>query len=102
MSGSDKAGVQYWESTYRDRVRRPMNPADASIRAHGRRQLHEYFVGALNDVTVPSSLLEIGCGGSRFLPYFARSFGFTVSGLDYSATGCEQARRVLKEEGVKG
>jgi len=41
-------------------------------------------------------LLEIGCAKSAWLPYFAKEFGFSVSGLDYSPIGCEMARKVLQ------
>ncbi len=47
-------------------------------------------------------LLEIGCARSAWLPYFAKQFGFKVYGLDYSRTGCEQARQVLSGAGVQG
>lgn len=57
----------------------------------------------LQEVLVGRSgqLLEIGCGGSRFLPYFSR-LGFRVSGIDYSAIGCQQARMILDREGIPG
>jgi SAM-dependent methyltransferase len=47
-------------------------------------------------------LIEIGCGRSQLLPYFAKRFGLRVSGLDYSAVGCEKARRILERDGVDG
>lgn len=47
-------------------------------------------------------LLEIGAGNSQWLPYFAKEFGFEVTGLDYSQLGCQQAQQNLAEEGVKG
>jgi SAM-dependent methyltransferase len=46
-------------------------------------------------------LLEIGCGGSRWLPFFA-NHGFRVAGIDYSALGCEQARMILDREHTSG
>ncbi len=47
-------------------------------------------------------LLEMGAGGSIWLPYFAKVFGFDVSGIDYSSTGCEVAQKNLSLAGVKG
>jgi 2-polyprenyl-3-methyl-5-hydroxy-6-metoxy-1,4-benzoquinol methylase len=41
------------------------------------------------------TLLEIGCGSSGWLPYFAREYGLRVSGLDYSEIGCQLARKNL-------
>ena len=48
------------------------------------------------------SLVEVGCGGSCYLPYFARHHGLCVSGLDYSEAGCANAARALVEQGVTG
>ena len=42
-----------------------------------------------------ATLMELGCGGSVYLPYLARRFGLDVTGLDYSAIGCNRARRIL-------
>lgn len=47
-------------------------------------------------------LLEMGCGGSKYLPWFARELGYTVEGIDYTQTGCETARRNLAAAGVSG
>ena len=48
------------------------------------------------------SLLEIGCGGSEWLPAFAKRFGVRVSGIDYSGQGCELAKALLDDAGVEG
>ena len=50
----------------------------------------------------PQTLVEVGCGGSCYLPYFARYQGLTVAGLDYSETGCAKAARALAEQGCEG
>ena len=42
------------------------------------------------------TLLEIGCGSSGWLPYFALTYGLKVSGLDYSEIGCKLAEENLK------
>jgi 2-polyprenyl-3-methyl-5-hydroxy-6-metoxy-1,4-benzoquinol methylase len=47
------------------------------------------------------SLLEIGCGCSRWLPYFS-TLGFRVAGIDYSAEGCRQAQMILDRERIAG
>jgi cyclopropane fatty-acyl-phospholipid synthase-like methyltransferase len=46
-------------------------------------------------------LLEVGCGCSRWLPFFANG-GFSVAGIDYSTLGCEQARMILDREHTTG
>ena len=47
-------------------------------------------------------MIEVGCARSHWLPYFAREFGFSVTGLDYSPLGCEQEREILARAGVSG
>ena len=47
-------------------------------------------------------VLEIGCGGSRFLPYFAKDLGAEVWGLDFAPAGVASARAALLRAGVKG
>ena len=37
-------------------------------------------------------VLEVGCGGSRFLPYFARDLGAEVWGLDFAPAGVFQCK----------
>ncbi len=49
-----------------------------------------------------ATLLEIGCACSSWLPYFAKEYGFEVSGIDYSEIGCEQERQILYRAGVQG
>ena len=40
-------------------------------------------------------LLEMGCGNSLWLPYFAQHWNYQPTGLDYSAEGCRQAENNL-------
>jgi 2-polyprenyl-3-methyl-5-hydroxy-6-metoxy-1,4-benzoquinol methylase len=47
-------------------------------------------------------VLEIGCGGSRFLPYFARDLKAEVWGLDYAGAGVATAKSALHRAGVSG
>ena len=50
----------------------------------------------------PQSILEVGCGSSRWLPYLGKLFGARVEGIDYSPVGCEQARAQLRANNVEG
>ena len=63
------------------------------------REYCDFFKNVLDGRS--GSLLEIGCGCSRWLPYFAK-LGFRVAGIDYSTVGCEQARMLLEREGYRG
>jgi len=47
-------------------------------------------------------LLEIGCGGGKFLTYFNEQFDCEVYGIDYSPAGCELAKKNLESAGIKG
>lgn len=51
--------------------------------------------------TDPSKrFLEVGCATGRWLIYFHRTFGYAVTGCDYSETGCEMARQNLARAGM--
>ncbi|HVU99202.1 MAG TPA: class I SAM-dependent methyltransferase [Puia sp.] len=43
-----------------------------------------------------STFFEVGCGSSGWLPYFAHTYGLTVSGIDYSEVGCRLAEENLR------
>ena len=98
----DKAGKDYWNSTERNqRTPTPLfDPKIAGVRNFGKRMWHKSLESALGEYCSRKKLLELGCGGSVLLPYFARQFGFQVSGLDYSEHGCELARSLCESQGV--
>jgi SAM-dependent methyltransferase len=74
-----------------------------SLRNHVERRYHEYFRRAFTGTdSRGQTLLEVGAGRSRWLPYFAREFGFEVTGIDYSAAACEQGAAILRQAGVNG
>src|ERR1035437_9171327 len=47
-------------------------------------------------------VLEVGCGGSRLLPYFARDLGAEVWGFDFAPAGVSNAKAALARAGVHG
>jgi 2-polyprenyl-3-methyl-5-hydroxy-6-metoxy-1,4-benzoquinol methylase len=104
----DKAGRIYWDMMWRSAQRLPtaVNPASFGLRSYVDRQFHKCFQSILSNPNEqfhrPLTLLEIGCAASRWLPYFAKQFGFSVTGLDYSESGCEMAREILSKEGIHG
>ena len=63
-------------------------------------EYHRFFAAALAGRS--GSLLEVGCGSSQWMAYFARNFGYHVSGIDYSPLGCSQASEILRKAGVSG
>jgi 2-polyprenyl-3-methyl-5-hydroxy-6-metoxy-1,4-benzoquinol methylase len=98
----DKAGVEHWDNTERNTgVPLAAFAPGPGLRGFGRRMWHEVLGQALSPVRRPgATLLELGCGGSAYLPYFARTLGFTVSGIDYSTGGIDQARLLCAAHGV--
>jgi 2-polyprenyl-6-hydroxyphenyl methylase/3-demethylubiquinone-9 3-methyltransferase len=41
------------------------------------------------------TILELGCGGSIWMPYFARKFDMDVYGIDYSEEGIKRSQQIL-------
>lgn len=101
---SDLAPKSYWDRSWRRRKRvRPVDPRRGGPRGLFERQLHHAWSRLLaGRETFGRRLIEVGCAGSRWLPYFHREHGFAVSGLDYSELGCAQARELLAREGIEG
>lgn len=46
------------------------------------------------------TFLEVGCGSSGWLPYFAKEYGFIVSGVDYSEIGCLICEENLRMQSI--
>lgn len=104
MTNIDKAGEKYWTSVWSD------SDLAEAIRPHSTRlndfvytKLHQAFAEFFKTRNAKGkSIIEIGCGNSVWLPYFSKEFGLAVSGLDYSALGCEKTKAILKRENVEG
>jgi 2-polyprenyl-3-methyl-5-hydroxy-6-metoxy-1,4-benzoquinol methylase len=100
----DKAGEQFWTHFWQGKKL----PSSIQVTGHGPRawfyqEFHRLWQAHLPMATSkPKKLLEIGCAQSRWLPYFAHEWGYTVAGLDYSELGCAQSRALLTREGVTG
>lgn len=104
MSGPALTDEQYW--TGRWQRGRPqlgaVDPADRRLGNASALAWHLWFREVLGGLPPGSRLIEVGAARSRWLPYFARQFGFDVTGLDYSGPGCKQAEEILAAAGVKG
>jgi SAM-dependent methyltransferase len=94
--GSQLTNAEYWSQVWGSSSNLPA-PIDETDQVF--REYCDFFKNVLDGQ--PGSLLEIGCGCSRWLPYFAKR-GFRVSGIDYSPAGCEQARMLLERERCGG
>jgi 2-polyprenyl-3-methyl-5-hydroxy-6-metoxy-1,4-benzoquinol methylase len=99
-----KTNRDYWDSVWTgDHATEALDPTSKAVVRHYDRALHRILQTALSiGGETPKTLLELGCGGSLFLPYFARYHGLTVSGLDYSPAGCQAARQQLNRLSVAG
>lgn len=90
----------YWQAGYESRAGKKHTVINPNLyRSH--LELAQVFQKYL-----PSrpglKLLEFGAGGSRWLPYFAKQFGYEVSGIDYSERGCQLAQHNLEANGISG
>ncbi len=100
----NKTKLDYWDEKWQKRqFPDPIDPAKRSLINQCNIKIHNFLKLHLQNNTRPKChLLEIGCAGSPWLPYFAKHFNFEVWGMDYSKTGCEQAEEVLHRAGLKG
>ena len=100
----DKAGEQFWTQFWQGKkLPPPIRVAGRGPRTWFYQEFHSLWRAHLpGAASNPLRLLEIGCAQSRWLPYFAREWGYTVAGLDYSELGCAQSRDLLTREGVTG
>jgi 2-polyprenyl-3-methyl-5-hydroxy-6-metoxy-1,4-benzoquinol methylase len=103
-SSGDRAGAEFWEEWWkRSRLPAPIDPYRPGLKNYVVRKFHHNFERLFEGYDTSSmELIEVGCAQSVYLPYFAKHFGFKVSGIDRSAMGCDRARTVLEREGVKG
>src|SRR5689334_7669541 len=99
---SDLPGQEYWEQGWTGvSVPSPIDPQSPSL-PYSFRQIHGYIAAQFRRFGRGGELIEIGCGCSQWLPYFASEYGFRVTGLDYSPTGCQQAEAILSRAKVDG
>lgn len=93
---SDLVGVGRWDAGWH-KVRRTRMP---TILRYFPRRIMRIFRQYLGSEA--KEVLEVGCGGGKWMVFFARQPGFQVYGLDYSLAGCRLARRLLAGENLSG
>lgn len=100
----DKAGEQYWTQVWKQvELPPPINVNDFSLSNHLNIAFHETFEKLLSGFDLSNKkMLEVGCGNSVWLPYFAKQYGLLPYGLDYSEHGCKQAEAILNRENLEG
>lgn len=94
----------YWESAWAHAdVPDPIDPGDNRPENHFFQIVHSQLSRVIGNHHSPDAqLIELGCGGSRWLPYFQRAFGFGVSGIDYTVAGIRLSQAILDRAGVAG
>ena len=98
----DRAGRLYWDQAWESEdFPEDVDPRSPRIWAHRDQLFDGVFHTVLQGMPRPR-LLELGCARSAWLPYFAREFGASVAGLDYSPLGVRQAEQRLQAAGVTG
>lgn len=96
-TGAALSDEAYWDDVYRN-GRRPYTFPDVK----GNR-FHFALAGVLERHARPgSAVLELGCGGSLWLPYLAKIHECQVSGIDFSAEGIKKAQAHLDQNGAAG
>ncbi|MCC7232388.1 MAG: class I SAM-dependent methyltransferase [Bacteroidia bacterium] len=100
----DIAGEKYWTEFWKNmNLPPPLAYTSGKINDYPNTLLHRMFSEILKmNISGGKEFLEIGCGNSIFLSYFAKVHGYKVSGIDYSEQGCEQTRRILKRDNIEG
>jgi 2-polyprenyl-3-methyl-5-hydroxy-6-metoxy-1,4-benzoquinol methylase len=100
----DKAGEAYWSAFWQNNpLPAPVSLDQKSAGNYTFRKLDSIFKEVFHKNGIKGGeLLEVGCGNSVFLSYFAKEFGFRIAGLDYSVLGCEQTKKILKRDGLEG
>ena len=84
----------YWDELWSSSVHSSIN-----LRSYYHYRLDKLFRKFIHP---NSKVLEIGCGGSQWLPYLAKQYRAEVWGIDYSKTGVEVAIQNLKSQSVNG
>lgn len=94
----------FWDSIWGSAARlRPVEPSRPGPGNYAHRKLHEFYTAAIAG-TGPRGkrLIELGCGGSSWLPYYRATFGCEITGLDYSPVGCKAAQALLDDLNMDG
>jgi hypothetical protein len=94
--------AHYWDRTWAGRpVPQPLDSGGRGLNATVPRRWHRFLsqVFASLGIGAGDRLLEAGCGGSVFLPYFVREYGLAAEGLDNSPEGCELSGAIARRSG---
>jgi len=94
--------AHYWDRTWAGRaIPEPLDSRSRGLNATVPRRWHRFFSQLFRSLEIRAGdrLLEAGCGGSVFLPYFVREHGLAAEGLDNSPEGCELSGAIARRCG---
>jgi 2-polyprenyl-6-hydroxyphenyl methylase/3-demethylubiquinone-9 3-methyltransferase len=91
----------YWDEAWQRRNARAWNDL-RWIQSRYNWVLFDHRLRARLPVDPGKRFLEVGCATGRWLIYFHRTFGYAVTGCDYSEPGCAEARQSLASAGIPG
>jgi len=98
-----KSSLDYWDENWRRARAVSFAGLLCGYECYVYRRIDQYFERVFANLGPGQHrLIEIGAGSSAWLPRLNRNFGFAIEGLDYSPTGCERARQILKDTSVPG
>lgn len=101
--GESLTDSDYWDRTWSGRtIPEPLDPHGRGLNSTLPRRWHRFFSQSFASLGIRAGdrLLEAGCGGSVFLPYFVREYGLDAEGLDNSSEGCELSEAIAKQSGI--
>ena len=101
MLNSNLTDRQYWDSRYADSGQQARLQDWSPVRDYDCMTLEKLLTRELLGCGA-RTMLEIGCGNSIWLPYYAKRLGVRVTGIDYVESACEQAKDRLRVCGVNG
>ena len=104
MAGEDplaKVPHRYWDDMWlTDALPTPLDFSSGVGIKPVSRHIRDFIVPPIESLGPAPAVVEVGCGGSVWLPYFRKELGWRAAGVDYSPRGCALARRVLDRAGV--
>ena len=99
-NAGDRAGRELWNGLWASKT--SSREVGSPRLRHWEVQYAAFFDEAFSLLgdTRGKRILEIGAGDSGWLPYYAKHWGFEVTGLDYSPVGIERAAEMAQRAGV--
>jgi 2-polyprenyl-3-methyl-5-hydroxy-6-metoxy-1,4-benzoquinol methylase len=95
--------TDYWDRAWSQReAPEPLDPRAGGLNGTVARYWHAFFAKTFRTLGIRADerLLEAGCGGSIFLPYFVREYGLIAEGVDNSPEGCALSNAIARRCGI--